>query len=77
MRVINIGLWKLARSVGVKRIDGKKLEYCRDATIIGKVTDAIDKKLESVDKLKRGEKWETKKAFYQGLLLERCSSWHW
>jgi len=70
MRAVNIGLRSLAKSVGVKQIDGKKLEFCRDATIIEKITKAIDKKLESVDALKRGEKWESKKAIYQGLLID-------
>jgi hypothetical protein len=70
MRVVNIGLRTLAKSVGVKRIDGKKLEYCRDESIIKKVGKEIDKKLESVESIKRGEKWENKKALYQGLLVD-------
>jgi hypothetical protein len=32
--------------------------------------EAVDKKLDGVDLLKRGEKWETQKSFYQGLLVD-------
>jgi hypothetical protein len=70
MRVVNIGLRELACSLGVPKIKGKKLEYCRDETIISEIETAIDKKLESVDALKRDEKWEKEKSFYQGLLVD-------
>jgi hypothetical protein len=70
MRVVNIGLRALARSLGIKKIGGKVLEYCRDEKIISEIETAIGVKLESVGEGKRGEKWEKKNAFYRGLLVD-------
>jgi hypothetical protein len=70
MRVVNMGLREIAWSLGIKKIKGKKLEYCRDETIISEIETAIDLKLESVDTLKRGERWEKEKSFYRGVLVD-------
>ena len=70
MRVVNIGLRELAWFLQIKKIGEKKLEYCRDEQILKAIESAVDKKLESVDTLKRDEKWEKLKAFYRGLLID-------
>lgn len=70
MRVITIALRETAWFFKIKKIGGKKLEYCRDESILKEIELAVDAKLESVDKLKRDEKWEEKKSFYQGLLTD-------
>ena len=70
MRVVNIGLRKLAEHWGVVDIGGKALEYCGDGQIIAKIEGLIKDRQEAMATVTHDEKWEKETALYRGLMVD-------